>query len=108
MESVKRLTRFLKPYWRWMVLAPLLMTLEVAMDLLQPKLIERIVDVGIANLDLSVVLGAGALMIGLALIGAVGGGRQRHLRREGLAGLRRRSARGALPQGAVALVRQLG
>jgi len=57
-----------------MVLAPLLMTLEVAMDLLQPKLIERIVDVGIANLDLSVVLGAGALMIGLALIGLVGGG----------------------------------
>ncbi len=74
MESVKKLTRFLKPYWRWMVLAPLLMTLEVAMDLLQPKLIERIVDVGIANLDLSVVLGAGALMIGLALIGLVGGG----------------------------------
>jgi ATP-binding cassette, subfamily B, multidrug efflux pump len=74
MESVNRLTRFLKPYWRWMVLAPLLMTLEVAMDLLQPKLIERIVDVGIANLDLSVVLGAGALMIGLALIGLVGGG----------------------------------
>ena len=74
MESINRLTRFLKPYWRWMILAPLLMALEVAMDLMQPRLIERIVDVGIANLDLSVVLGTGALMIGLALIGLVGGG----------------------------------
>ncbi len=73
MESMNRLTRFLKPYWQWLVLAPLLMTLEVAMDLMQPRLIERIVDVGIANLDLEVVLRTGALMIGLALIGVVGG-----------------------------------
>ena len=74
MESVNRLTRFLKPYWQWMVLAPLLMVLEVAMDLMQPQLIERIVDVGIANLDLGMVLRTGALMIGLALVGLVGGG----------------------------------
>lgn len=73
MDSVKKLTRFLKPYWRWLILAPLLMILEVAMDLMQPKLIERIVDVGIATLDLGVVVRTGALMIGLALIG-VGGG----------------------------------
>ena len=73
MEAVKKLTRFLKPYRGWMILAPLLMTLEVAMDLLQPMLIERIVDVGIANLDLGLVVRTGLLMIGLALIGAVGG-----------------------------------
>ena len=34
--------RFLKPYWHWATLAPLLMVLEVAMDLMQPRLIERI------------------------------------------------------------------
>ena len=73
MGSVRRLGEFLKPYWRWMVLAPLLMTVEVAMDLLQPMLLERIVDVGIANLDLGLVMRTGLLMIGLALIGAVGG-----------------------------------
>jgi ATP-binding cassette subfamily B multidrug efflux pump len=73
MGSVRRLGEFLKPYWRWMVLAPLLMTVEVATDLLQPMLIERIVDVGIANLDLGLVVRTGLLMIGLALIGAVGG-----------------------------------
>ena len=73
MESIRKLAVFVRPYWRWMVLAPLLMTVEVAMDLLQPMLIERIVDVGIANLDLGLVVGTGLLMIGLALIGAVGG-----------------------------------
>jgi ATP-binding cassette subfamily B protein len=56
-----------------MILAPLLMSLEVAMDLMQPMLIERIVDLGIANLDLALVVRTGVLMIGLALIGAVGG-----------------------------------
>jgi ATP-binding cassette subfamily B protein len=73
MKSVRKLTVFLRPYWRWAALAPLLMTVEVAMDLLQPMLIERIVDVGIAQLDLGLVVRTGLLMIGLALIGAVGG-----------------------------------
>jgi ATP-binding cassette subfamily B multidrug efflux pump len=73
MSSAYRLVRFLKPYWRWAALAPLLMALEVAMDLMQPKMIERIVDQGIAQLDLAVVVNTGLLMVGLALIGAVGG-----------------------------------
>ncbi len=43
------------------------------MDLLQPWLIERIVDEGIAQLDIALVVRTGLLMIGLALVGAVGG-----------------------------------
>jgi ABC-type multidrug transport system fused ATPase/permease subunit len=73
MKSAYRLARFLKPYWHWAILAPLLMVLEVAMDLMQPKMIERIVDRGIAQLDLAMVVNTGLLMVGLALIGAVGG-----------------------------------
>jgi ATP-binding cassette, subfamily B, multidrug efflux pump len=49
------------------------MLLEVAMDLLQPRMVQRIVDEGIANLDLTVVLSTGLMMVGIALIGAVGG-----------------------------------
>jgi ATP-binding cassette subfamily B protein len=49
------------------------MVLEVAMDLMQPRMIERIVDQGIAQMDMAVVTRTGLLMIGLALIGAVGG-----------------------------------
>jgi ATP-binding cassette subfamily B multidrug efflux pump len=73
MQSSLRLAKFLKPYETWAILAPLLMVLEVAMDLMQPRMIERIVDQGIAQMDMAVVTRTGLLMIGLALIGAVGG-----------------------------------
>jgi len=49
------------------------MILEVAMDLMQPRLVQRIVDEGIARLDMSVVTNTGLLMVELALVGAVGG-----------------------------------
>jgi ATP-binding cassette subfamily B multidrug efflux pump len=67
------MAKFLKPYWHWAVLAPLLMILEVGMDLMQPRMIQRIVDQGIAQQNMSEVIHTGVLMIGLALIGAVGG-----------------------------------
>ena len=67
------LARYLRPYWIAALLAPLCMALEVAMDLSQPYLLQRIVDVGIARLDMAVVLNTGLLMIGLTLIGALGG-----------------------------------
>jgi ATP-binding cassette subfamily B protein len=73
MEAIQKLIKFLKPYWGAVLLAPLLMRVEVATDLLQPRLIERIVNVGIANLDLSIVVRTGLLMTGLAFIGLVGG-----------------------------------
>jgi ATP-binding cassette, subfamily B, multidrug efflux pump len=73
MQSWLGLSRFLKPYWRWVLLAPLLMTIEVAMDLMQPRMVERVVDEGIAQLNLPLVIQTGGLMIGLAVIGAFGG-----------------------------------
>ncbi len=73
MKSTFRLLRFLKPYRFWALIAPLLMMLEVTMDLMQPRMIARIVDEGIAQLNLPLVLQTGGLMIGLAAIGALGG-----------------------------------
>lgn len=73
MHAALKLARYLRPYWRWVLIAPMLMALEVAMDLLQPRMVERIVDEGIARLDLNLVLGTGLLMFGLAVIGALGG-----------------------------------
>jgi len=72
-KSTRKLLAYLKPYWHWAVLAPLLMVLEVAMDLMQPRMVQRIVDVGIAQLDMAVVINTGMLMIGFALVGAIGG-----------------------------------
>jgi len=50
-----------------------MMMLEVAMDLLQPRMIERIIDQGIAQGNMPLVIHTGFIMIGLAVIGGVGG-----------------------------------
>src|SRR5215213_1691689 len=73
MRATRRLAIFLKPYWRWAVLAPLLMALEVTMDLLQPRLIEHIIDQGVGRSDMGVVISTGLLMLGVALVGLAGG-----------------------------------
>jgi ATP-binding cassette subfamily B multidrug efflux pump len=67
------LAKFVKPYWRWATLAPLTMLLEVMMDLMQPRMVQRIVDEGIAYLNLPLVIQTGLLMCGLAMIGVLGG-----------------------------------
>jgi ATP-binding cassette subfamily B protein len=73
MNAARKLAKYLKPYWRWVAAAPFLMMLEVFMDLMQPRMVQRIIDEGIMNLDLNLVIHTGILMIGLALIGASGG-----------------------------------
>ena len=73
MQATWRLREFLRPYWQWVVLAPLLMALEVAMDLMQPRLLQYTIDVGIAQGDLRVVLTTGAWMLVVAVIGLIGG-----------------------------------
>ncbi|TVY08122.1 ABC transporter ATP-binding protein [Paenibacillus cremeus] len=69
----KLLSRYLKPYWKATLMAPLLMLLEVYMDLLQPKLMASIVDQGVLTGDLAHIQKTGLLMAGIALIGLIGG-----------------------------------
>jgi ATP-binding cassette, subfamily B, multidrug efflux pump len=73
MKSMRRLLSFMAPYKAWALIAPALMALEVAMDLAQPRLLQTIVDVGIANQDGELVLRTLAIMMGVAVVGAVGG-----------------------------------
>ncbi len=73
MKSIKALMKYLRPYWLWATLAPLLMTLEVAMDLMQPRMIQRIVDEGLAQLNMPIVIHTGLWMVGFAFLGALGG-----------------------------------
>lgn len=73
MRTIRKMSAFLKPYWVLAVITPLFMVLEVAMDLMQPRLMARIVDQGIANLDMPLILSTGLLMVGVALIGLCGG-----------------------------------
>lgn len=68
-----KLAKFLKPYWVAALLGPALMLLEVAMDLLQPKLMADIVDQGVMMGDFEHVKRIGAWMLLTSLIGMVGG-----------------------------------
>ena len=70
MKSIFRLFRHLKPYWKMAGLALLFLLFQVALDLLVPRLLQNIVDVGIANQDLSYVVNQSLMMIGLALVAA--------------------------------------
>jgi ABC-type multidrug transport system fused ATPase/permease subunit len=56
MKSLRKLIQFLEPYWVPAVLAPVLMTLEVAMDLLQSRFLQVLIDYGIARHSATFVL----------------------------------------------------
>lgn len=73
MKSFRKLLHYLKPYMFFAIIGPLFMVLEVAMDLIQPTIMQHIIDVGIANRDLNYVIKMGLLMIGAAALGLVGG-----------------------------------
>ena len=45
-----KLAKYLKPYWLFAILAPLTMIGEVAIDLMQPDLMAKIVNEGASGL----------------------------------------------------------
>ncbi|MEK4578501.1 MULTISPECIES: ABC transporter transmembrane domain-containing protein [Bacillus] len=73
MKSFRKLLQYLKPYMFFAIIGPLFMVLEVAMDLIQPTIMQHIIDIGIANRDLNYVIKMGLLMIGAAALGLIGG-----------------------------------
>ncbi|MFK7697137.1 ABC transporter ATP-binding protein [Paenibacillus sp. HJGM_3] len=68
-----KLFSYLRPHWLATLLAPLLMLLEVCMDLLQPILMASIIDKGVLASDFAFIRDTGLLMLGAALIGLAGG-----------------------------------
>lgn len=68
-----KLKSFMRPYLLWCLLAPLLMVVEVIMDLLQPALMASIVDKGLMVNDLPHIVSTGLTMLGVAIIGMIGG-----------------------------------
>ena len=63
MQALLKLLKFLRPHWRFTVMAPILMLCEVVLDLMQPRLIQRIIDYGVARSDTNMVLGTAFLML---------------------------------------------
>lgn len=73
MQAVLKLTKYLKPYMAFAIIAPIMMIIEVSMDLLQPTIMQHIIDDGIAENDTPYILKMFGLMIVSAVIGLIGG-----------------------------------
>ena len=70
---MRKLFKFLKPYMLFTIIAPLFMLVEVAMDLMQPMLMSRIIDVGVKNSDKAYIIWMSVAMCACALVGIIGG-----------------------------------
>ncbi|PEG27641.1 multidrug ABC transporter ATP-binding protein [Clostridium neonatale] len=55
------------------IIAPIMMILEVSMDLLQPTLLANIIDIGLVNNDTTYILTVGKKMLIVAILGLIGG-----------------------------------
>jgi len=71
--NLKKLFKYLKPYMLFTVIAPLFMLLEVAMDLMQPALMSKIIDIGVKNSDKAYIVTMCLAMCGCAVLGIIGG-----------------------------------
>ena len=71
--KTKRLSSYLKPYWLFAFLSPLLMMGEVAVDLMQPKLMATIINEGVLGQNLPLIITTGVKMLILVAIGGLMG-----------------------------------
>jgi ATP-binding cassette subfamily B multidrug efflux pump len=71
MKDILRLRSFITPYWKQSILALFLLTSVVFMDLAIPRLIEQIIDQGIARKNPQMVLNTTLIMLGLTVLSAL-------------------------------------
>ena len=65
---MKKYFPFFLPYKKALILAPLLVIIDVACEIVQPDLMSKIVDVGVGHKDLHYILQTGGLMLVLSII----------------------------------------
>jgi len=67
------LRSYIKPYWKYFILAPFFMLLEVFFDLLQPLLAAHIVNAGVMERDFNVIRNTGLAMVAVAALSLASG-----------------------------------
>lgn len=70
---MRKLIRYLKPYWFWAILTPLAMIGEVSADLCQPRLMSRLVNEGVLGGDTSLLINVGLKMLLIVALGGLSG-----------------------------------
>jgi len=71
MSAMRRVLKFLYPYWREAVLAMVILALVVVADLSIPRLVQVIIDRGIANNDMRLIFTTSLIMISASIISAL-------------------------------------
>ena len=66
---MKNLLKYLKPYTKESILAPLFKLLEVAFDLMVPVVVAKMIDTGAAQQDYTYMLQCAAVLLAMALLG---------------------------------------
>lgn len=70
---MKRYKKYVLPYWKYFVLGPILMIVEVIGEVFLPALMAKIINVGAANHDVPYILMIGGVMILAAFVMMAGG-----------------------------------
>jgi ATP-binding cassette subfamily B protein len=70
MSSIVRLARYLKPYRRIVSLAVLMLGISAASDLAIPRLAQTVIDQGIGQRDMALIVRVSLVMLGLTLVSA--------------------------------------
>lgn len=71
MSALTRVLTFLKPYKRDAILAMVLLALVVGVDLYIPRLLQVIIDQGVAKKNMEVILNTSLIMIGASILSAI-------------------------------------
>ena len=71
LSEIVRAFRYLKPYWKEATLAVVFLTLVVAAELSIPRLVQTIIDEGVAKQNIEVITQTSLLMIGISVLAAV-------------------------------------
>ena len=70
-KSLRRMVHFVKPHWQASILAVVLLMGVVMADLLIPRLTQRVIDNGIAQDNMTVILTTSLMMLGAAVLSAL-------------------------------------
>ncbi|SMQ58747.1 ATP-binding cassette, subfamily B [Bacillus sp. OV166] len=68
---MKFLSKYIKKYWKSFSIAVLFLTIEAISDLMQPTIMAKIIDEGVANKDIGYVLKMGGFMLLITACGAI-------------------------------------
>ncbi|MEP6896423.1 MAG: ABC transporter ATP-binding protein, partial [Chloroflexota bacterium] len=66
MKQISKLLSFVRPYWKYSIFSLILLVLVVFIDLAIPRLIQRIIDQGINQNSMQVVINTTIIMLSIS------------------------------------------